>query len=205
MPRAWVFLLPSLAALSVGACTFPSVDLEDLSSDTGAATSPVDSGKQDSAADTTVADTGATDTGASDTSATDTGATDTSTDTNDGCDKDGDGYKVATCTPPPAAGQADCDDNDKNVHPGVPDYVDSDPTLEPGPWSIVGDWNCNGVVEKRYSVVKVTCGGLSLGSCATKGFSGTGTCGEKGNEIICAVSGISCVQQSSTPAIQGCK
>ena len=76
------------------------------------------------------------------------------------CDRDKDGYLAAKAGCDAGSPDAvDCDDLDSRAHPGA-DFLTDLPTMK-----LLGDWNCNGIIEPQYP--SVSCG---LTSCSAQGF-----------------------------------
>jgi hypothetical protein len=196
-----------ISLLSLAACTFPDVTIQDKPGDS----SIPDTGGNDAKIDSTIGDTGGDtafdeDTG-EDTTDTepvlvDTTPPDVTAETNT-CDKDGDGYQpaVGTCVP---AGKADCDDLTGAANPGVKDFIGTPPpsTLKPP-----GDWDCSGVVEKQFPRVADCTKGSSLDcSPAHDGLKADLVCGASGTLVKCKVDGLlGCIDGATSTVRQGCK
>lgn len=108
----------------------------------------------------------------------------------DTCDQDKDGFLAFGCD-----GGLDCDDLDDRAHPDA-GFVSALPTL-----ATKGDWNCNGIIEKRYPV-NVDC--TKAGACGA-GFKDDPPCGAIGSFVTCKLFLASCEEDSVQQAIQSCK
>jgi len=97
------------------------------------------------------------------------------------CDCDGDGYLRAECNPEPS--MRDCDDHDTRYTPAQ-GFLDIKP--DPGK---NGDWNCDGKVE-RYFTVNEKCSGLLSNCDGREGFEGNPGCGEEGKYVFCKTGGL---------------
>jgi hypothetical protein len=116
------------------------------------------------------------------------------------CDCDGDGYLRAGCGDAGDAG-IDCDDNDPRRHPGQGALDDIPP---PGQ-TPVGDWNCDGTVDKSYPP-SIQCA-AGVGCASLKGFLGDPGCGATGDYVACvpALAGLTCAPGTPTPMKQRCR
>ena len=197
----------ALALVTVAGCTFPDVTISDKPGDS----SVVDGGNNDAKIDSTVGDgadaSGDTTFGDSDEDAqdttpvlVDTNPADVTAETNP-CDKDGDGYQIAGAGCTPGTKGVDCDDLTFAANPGVKDYVASPvpSTLKPP-----GDWNCDGIAEKKYTVVS-TCPGLFAGCDTRGGVQAVTECGTPIKLVTCAPDGLNCKDGAISDSRQGCK
>lgn len=98
----------------------------------------------------------------------------------DDCDCDRDGYLRAGCDAGP--GEEDCDDLDPLRHPNA-DWTVEEPVGHDG------DWNCDGVVERRPKV-NLECGGLSVACTGGSGFTNVPPCGIEADFYICQPEGL---------------
>lgn len=122
------------------------------------------------------------------------------------CDCDNDGYpnrKKPGCenAGPPDAGD-DCEDEYPDVHPGQTEFTQE----ERPPHG--GDRNCDGVVERLYKDVKVTCPSFLDARCeVTKGYVHDPGCGEKDAYVKCKLGFLECaiVENEILNPPQGCR
>jgi hypothetical protein len=99
------------------------------------------------------------------------------------------------------AGGNDCDDRDSRANPGVGDNYQLYPAHPP----TNGDWNCDGIVEKKYAI-NVTCPLTTVGCATTEGFTGDPICGLQGPYITCKTGTIIlCSVDQTTMVTQACR
>jgi hypothetical protein len=103
------------------------------------------------------------------------------------CDVDKDGWPAASCAD---AGEADCDDDDPDVHPGQ-DWLAVTPRSTRN-----GDWNCKDGVEKRFPN-GVDCSGFSTSCAGREGFEDDPGCGQEGEFITCTMLTSTCTTNRS--------
>lgn len=125
------------------------------------------------------------------------------------CDVDGDGFLAKG-----ACGGDDCNDDNPAVNPGVGKAWVYDVPVPSGNW-LVGDWNCDGIVEEQYlpntNCTSINVGALGGGQCsATTGFTGAApTCGVSSDTFVTCQAPLGlalvCSNGSATVQKQGCR
>ncbi len=110
----------------------------------------------------------------------------------DPCDRDQDGHRANT----QACGGDDCNDNDARIHPGA-GFVHDVPDA-----ALLGDWNCDGTVDKEYPAV--SCSQISTNCGSAMGFVIDPGCGETGAFVQCTGT-IACTGADAGTRVQGCK
>lgn len=99
---------------------------------------------------------------------------------NAACDCDGDGFPRIDCDAGASSTKLDCDDNDRDTHPGQ-GFLERVPATPTG-----GDWDCSTKIEKAIPE-NLSCAGTN---CIDRtGFVGTVGCGELGTMGKCVNGG----------------
>ena len=183
MRRRWLLSLLIIVPAAYACGSFGEADRPAPEAEAGTDASPA----ADAGADASDADLGL-----------DAGdASDGGPDSGDPCDQDHDGFRSRTCD-----GGTDCDDQDPRAHPDAGFNSDL-ATVVTG-----GDWNCDGVVDKRYKS-GTTCSGADMASCtAQTGYSDDPPCGKTGAFKVCQLAlplGLSCTATTNVSPVQGCR
>ncbi|GAC1375528.1 MAG: hypothetical protein NVSMB47_21600 [Polyangiales bacterium] len=126
----------------------------------------------------------------------------------DPCDRDGDGFKADSCEPDPT--KADCNDYTPQAHPQTLAGFVHAPTGDPSHWRAggIGDWDCNGTVEKEITKVASCASGSTLDcSPAHDGVGADVACGAATMKITCKVDSIlgACKDGVTDSFTMGCR
>ena len=192
-------------------CTFPDVNVvvadggggDASSRDVGGADTSSTGTPLDTAVDDTVDDTAVNDMGTTELDA----FPDVSSDANP-CDLDGDGFKNDSCEPDPT--KTDCNDYTPQAHPQTLTGFVHAGTGDPSHWRSggVGDWDCNGTVEKEITKVASCASGSALDcSPAHDGVKADVACGMATAKITCTLDSIlsACKDGVTDSYTMGCR
>jgi hypothetical protein len=201
--RASLLLLASLASCGVAlvaSCTFPDV----MFAPAGEAGSGSEGGVGEGSVDSSPGADASSDTAITEAATRPEASTKVDAAGCTSCDCDMDGYfaRDGGCDGGPGP-VYDCDDTDDFISPKQGFVQDFTWTSS---YSVVYDWNCNGVVERDYPI-NLKCGGTVLTGCTGgQGYKGAGpNCGNSDDYFECkAVNGF-CAAAKIDSRIQNCK